>query len=482
MGTRWFAFIGIVVMLGGGLLIGGCTEEPKAVNALIEIPEGEKDPAVWGRKYPHHYDSYLKNAERTQGYSKYRNDNQDRIGPWPFQFILWDGWGMSVEYNEPNGHIDMLRDQLKVDMTRKKAGGVCLTCKTPYSPELKEKLGIDYFRKPYMEVHAQIPPEHREQGLTCLDCHDPKTQALRLSRWTLKEGLKAIGKDETKLTRQEMRSLVCAQCHVTYAISKDAEGKSTYVKFPWANGKWGYISIEGIIKQIKDEHILEWKHPPTDQKLGHIRHPEFELFSAPGNVHFAAGVACADCHMPYERVGKVKISSHRWESPLKKNMKACMECHKQSPEWLKQQVWARQDRVNHLFTKAGYAVAAAALTIEQAKGMPGVDQEMLSKAKDIYHEAYLRNTFIGAENSMGFHNPSEALRVLGDALDQGRQVQLLAREAILKAGGTPKTFDMAAVDAVVKERFLTKDGKTGFRPDVPKKAALVEPLEVTSGK
>ena len=156
-----------------------------------------------------------------------------------FQFILLDGWGMGVEYNEPNGHIDMLKDQLAIDPSRRKAGGVCLTCKTPYSPELKEKLGIDYFRKPYEEVHAQIPEASGDGPLVCIDCHDPKTQELRLSRWTLKEALKAIGKEEGKITRQEMRSLVCAQCHVTYSISKDAEGKSTYVKFRGRRGSGG---------------------------------------------------------------------------------------------------------------------------------------------------------------------------------------------------------------------------------------------------
>ncbi|MBI5380224.1 MAG: ammonia-forming cytochrome c nitrite reductase subunit c552 [Nitrospirae bacterium] len=463
----------IALLLGSALFTVGCAKEPVVVETSIVILEGEKDPAVWGKKFPHHYDAYLKNRERTQGYSKYRNDNQDRISPWPFQFVLWDGWGMAIEYNEPNGHTDMLKDQLAVDPSRKKAGGTCLTCKTPYAPSLKEKLGADYFRKPYTEVHAQIPKQHQELGLTCIDCHDPKTQDLRLSRWTLKEGLKAIGKDEGKLTRQEMRSLVCAQCHVTYVIPKDAEGKSTYVKFPWANGRWGNISIEGVIKQIKDENIREWKHTPTGQKLGHIRHPEFELFSAPGSVHWAAGVACADCHMPYERVGRVKISSHRWESPLKKNMQACLQCHNQSPEWLKQQVLNIQDRVNHMFTKAGYTVARAALTIEQANKTPGADAKALAKAKEIYEEAYLRNTWIGAENSMGFHNPPEALRVLGDALDQARQAELMAREAILKAKGAPKEFDMAKIDALVRERYKGKDKKTGFRADVPKKAALI---------
>lgn len=468
-----------VALLLGAITVGGCTEEPQTVNALIEIPEGELDPAVWGQKYPHHYDSYLKNFEKTKGYSKYRDDDRSRTSPWPFTFIMNDGWGYAVEFNEPNGHVYSVIDQLKVDEARKKAGGVCLTCKSPYVPVLKERLGLEYFQKPYNEVHAQIPLQHRERGVTCLDCHDPKTQALRLSRWTLKEGLKAIGKDETKLTRQELRSLVCAQCHVTYVIPKDAEGKSTYLKFPWANGRWGNISIEGIIKQIKDEHLLEWKHAVTGLKMGHIRHPEFELFSAPGSIHFAAGVSCADCHMPYERVGKAKITSHRWESPLKKNMKACMECHNQSADWLKQQVWIRQDRVNHMFTKAGYAVAAAALTIEQANAIPGIDRELLAKAGELYHEAHLRTAFIHAENSMGFHNPPEALRILGDALDQANQVQRLAREAILKAGGTPKEFDMATIDAIVRERYLSRDGKTGFRPETPRKAALLDPLKAS---
>ncbi|HYB74882.1 MAG TPA: ammonia-forming cytochrome c nitrite reductase subunit c552 [Candidatus Sulfotelmatobacter sp.] len=466
----------------GALVAGGCSKEPATVAAAIEIPEGEKDPAVWGKKYPRHYDSYLKNAEKTQKYSKYKSDNEDRISPWPFQVLLWDGMGFAMEYNEPQGHTESVRDQLLIHASRRAPGGVCLSCKSPYAPELKEKLGLDYFRKPYDEVHAQIPPSGRETGVMCLDCHDPKTHALRISRWTLKEGLKAIGKDESKLTRQELTTLVCAQCHVTYVIPKDAEGKSVYLKFPWANGRWGYIPIEGIIKQIKDENIREWKHKVTGLKLSHIRHPEFELFSAPGNIHFAAGVSCADCHMVYEVVGKTKITSHRWESPFKKNMKACMQCHTQSAEWLKEQVWIRQDRVNHMFTKAGYAVAEAALTIEQANATPGVDQALLDKAKGLYEEAYYRNTFIGAENSMGFHNPSEALRVLGDALGQAKETTMLAQEAILKAQGTPKHFDMATIDAIVKERYLTKDGKTQFRPNVARKAALLDPLQTAAAK
>ncbi len=126
-----------------------------------------------------------------------------------------------------------------------------------------------------------------------------------------------------------------------------------------------------------------------------------------------------------------------------------------------------------MFTKAGYSVARAALMIETAEKNPRSDKALIKKAKEIYEEAYYRNTWIGAENSMGFHNPPEAIRVLGDALDQGRQAEMLAREAMLKSGTTPPDLDMAGIDAVVAERYRSKDGKTGFKPNVPRKAALI---------
>ncbi|MBF0336817.1 MAG: ammonia-forming cytochrome c nitrite reductase subunit c552 [Nitrospirae bacterium] len=451
----------------------GCTRQPSTPTSAITIADDEKDPAIWGRKYPNQFDSYRKNSEPQKGYSKYRDDNACRLSPWPFQLVLLEGWGMGVEYNEPNGHTEMLRDQLKIDASRYKAGGVCLSCKSPFAAELMATMKGDYYRQPYNDVIKNIPERHRQMGLVCADCHDAATMDLKIKRPALIEALKAIGKDTDKLTRQEMRSLVCAQCHVDYKVTKDSEGKSSGLLYPWKNGKWGDITIEAVIKQIKDEGLLEWKHKVTDQKIGHIRHPEFELFSSAGSVHWAAGVACADCHMPYERVGSEKMSSHRWESPLKKDMRACMQCHKQQPQWLKQQVLNIQDRVNHAFTKAGYELATAALTIEAANGTPGIDKTQLQKAKDIYAEGYYRSTWIGAENSMGFHNPPEALRVLGDALDQGHRATLLAREAILKAGSIPPDLDMEKIDAIVAKRYGSKDGKTGFKPDVKKKAALI---------
>ncbi|MBV6340581.1 ammonia-forming cytochrome c nitrite reductase subunit c552 [Candidatus Magnetobacterium casense] len=462
-----------VVVLWMMSIIAGCSNEPKTAVSAIKIAEGEKDPAVWGRKFPNHYDSYLKNSEISKDHSKYKSDGQCRLSPWPFQFVLFDGWGFGIEYNEPNGHTEMMKDQLSIDGSRKKAGGVCLTCKTPYAPELRKKLDIDYFSRPYDAVLNEIPDKHKRLGLVCLDCHDPATMDLRISRHTLIEALKSIGKDPEKLTRQEKRSLVCAQCHVDYSIPKDKDGKSIGLVFPWKNGKWGNITIESVIRQIKDEGLKEWKHKPTAQELGHVRHPEFELYSSAGSVHWAAGVACADCHMPYERVGREKISSHRWESPMKKDMKACMQCHNQDARWLKEQVLNIQDRVNHMFTKAGYTLAAAALTIEAAGNIPLMDNASINKAKALYEEAYYRCTWIGAENSMGFHNPTEALRVLGDAIDIGRQAEMHAREAVIKMSATPLEFNMALIDEIVAQRYKSPDSKIGFKSGIRKRAALI---------
>ena len=120
-----------------------------------------------------------------------------------------------------------------------------------------------------MEVHAKIPEQFQQEGVMCLDCHDNKTMDLKFSRWTLIKALKDIGKDPASATRQEKRSLVCAQCHVTYVIKKDPQMKSVDVFFPWQGSKEGDISIENIIKVLKsDPANLEWTQTVAGIKLG----------------------------------------------------------------------------------------------------------------------------------------------------------------------------------------------------------------------
>ncbi|OGR41679.1 MAG: cytochrome C nitrite reductase [Elusimicrobia bacterium GWA2_61_42] len=436
------------------LFAAACSKKAEPIK-VTEIKAGEYEPKEWAKNYPLEHEGWEATANPTPaGKSFYKKgwdtDGKiyDKLSEFPYMPLLFSGWGFGIEYNEPRGHMHMLTDVLEVDPARRKAGGVCLTCKTPYAQELQEKHGRDYFSKPFDEIHALIPKNHRELGAACITCHEPADMALKLKNdFTLGKALRDMGVDTAKLSNQEMRSLVCAQCHVTYVIPKDKQMHSTGVFFPWQNSKYGNISIEAIIRKIKsDPAHLEWTQAVTGFKLGFLRHPEFELFSN-ASTHWKAGLACADCHMPYTRAGSKKISDHRVMSPLKKDMKACIQCHSQGKDWLLERVRAIQDRTASLQLRAGYATAAAAKLFERAnkasKDGRKVDQALYARAKEYYEEAFYRVTFIGAENSMGFHNPPETLRVLGDAAYFAGKAEGLLRQALAQAGApAPARLDL----------------------------------------
>jgi len=436
-------FIILVAVAVGAALVIACSPPKSQPVKTVTIPDGEYDPAVWGKAYPLEYDSWLKSKEPNPTGSKYRQgwtgkEKFDKLSEFPFMALLFNGWGFGVEYNEIRGHYYMLIDQLEIDPSRLKAGGVCLTCKTPFAPKLRQEMGVNYFKDPYVEVHAKIPEKFQRMGVMCIDCHDNKTMDLKFSRWTIDKALQDLGKDPATATRQEKRSLVCAQCHVTYIIKKDPEMKSVDVFFPWQGSKMGDISVENVIKVIKsDPAYLEWKQNVSGFKLGFSRHPEYEVYSR-NSVHWNAGVACADCHMQYTRVGVNKISNHNVGSPLWQGLAACQQCHAESADWLKAQVLAIQDRTTSLLNRAGYASAVAAKLFEAANKAKtegkNIDPKLYDQAKDLYFEAFYRINYIGAENSQGFHNPTEAGRICGDSVAFAEKCSGLLRQALASAG------------------------------------------------
>ena len=441
--SLFFLFVFVTATL---LLSFSCTPPKTEPVIPVKIADGDIDPANWGKAYPIHYDLWKKTEEPTEaGKSKYKRGFDadkiiyDKLSEFPFLALLFNGWGFGIEYNEPRGHAYMVIDQIDIDAGRIKAGGVCLTCKSPYATKLEKEMGIDYYKMPFKEVLAKIPEQYRKLGVACIDCHNNNDMSLNISRgFTLNAALKDMGIDSSKLTRQEMRSAVCAQCHVTYNIIKDQEMKSVGIYFPWQGSTMGNISIENIVKKLRsDPSVLEWKQNVTGYKMPFIRHPEYELFSY-NSVHYKAGAACADCHMPYTKVGAYKVSNHRVTSPLKTDLRACVQCHSESAEWLRAQVESIQDRTVSLMIRSGYATSTVAKLLEkvhttQAAGK-AIDNALYDKAKDYYMEAFLRLNFIGAENSVGFHNPAEALRVLGDSLAFAGKSEALLRQALAKAG------------------------------------------------
>lgn len=463
----------LMAVVLSGAMITACAP-PKVEQAKIaEIPDGVIEPAVWGKSYPEQYERWKATAQQTpEGKSKYKKGNDggkvyDKLSEYPFIALLFNGWGFGIEYNEPRGHVYMMTDQMEIDQSRTKGGGACLTCKSPYASQMAEKEGVTYFAQPYKDAVDKLPKEHKELGVSCSDCHNNKTMALKIDRaFTLGKALDKLGVDKSKLTNNDKRSLVCAQCHVTYTIPKSEDMKSQDVFFPWDGSKWGDIPVENIIKKmLSDKSYGEWTQAVTGYKVPYIRHPEFELYSTK-SVHWMAGVSCADCHMPYTKVGSKKVSDHRIMSPLKNDFQACKQCHSESSEWLKNQVITIQDRTASQYIRSGYAVATVAKLIElthkkQAEGV-AIDPKMYEQAKAYYLEAFFRNLFIGAENSIGFHNPTEAMRILGDSTMYAGKADGLLRQALTKAGvDVPVKIDLEL------PKYLNNRGakKLMFKPE-----------------
>lgn len=432
----------LFILMGPGWSWGAEKPQP---GAAASIPENVIEPEVWGKAHPAQYGLWKQTEEPTPpGKSKYKlgfdadNITYDKLSMYPYMALLFNGWGFGVEYNEPRGHAYMLKDQLEIDAKRVGAGGVCLSCKTPYAPVLEKKMGQDYYMKPFREVVEQIPQEHRELGVACIDCHDSKDMSLTISRgFSLVKALEAMNVKPGELTAQQMQSVVCAQCHVTYNIPKTAEGKSKGIYYPWQKSTWGNISVENIIAQIRnDPEVKEWTQSVTGFKLAFMRHPEFELYSY-NSTHWQAGASCADCHMPDVKVDGQTVSDHRVMSPLKADLRACSQCHDEDAEFLRDRVIAIQDHTVSLMLRAGYATATAAKLFEIAhsaqKQGATLDQEFYEQAKDFYLEAFYRQLFIGAENSVGFHNPPEAMRVLGDAVAFAGKAEGLLRQMLAQA-------------------------------------------------
>jgi nitrite reductase (cytochrome c-552) len=91
-----------------------------------------------------------------------------------------------------------------------------------------------------------------------------------------------------------------------------------------------------------------------------------------------------------------------------------------------------------MMLRAGYATATAAKlfeTVHKAKQAgTAVDENLYAQAKDFYEEAFYRQLFMGAENSVGFHNPPEGLRILGDAIAFAVKSEAYLRQLLAKAG------------------------------------------------
>jgi nitrite reductase (cytochrome c-552) len=164
------------------------------------------------------------------------------------------------------------------------------------------------------------------------------------------------------------------------------------------------------------------------------QHPEFEMWNQ--GIHARSGVMCADCHMPYTRVGGTKISDHHVRSPLLNINRACQTCHKWSEEELKSRAESIQARTYRMRNDAMDALVALIEDVKAARAAGATDAQ-LEAAWSYQRKGQFYLDFVEAENSMGFHAPGEAARILGDSINATRQGQIALRDAL---AGKPVTL------------------------------------------
>jgi nitrite reductase (cytochrome c-552) len=224
-----------------------------------------------------------------------------------------------------------------------------------------------------------------------------------------------------------MRAFVCGQCHVEYYF-KGPEKRLTY---PWDKG----LKADEILAYYQENQFRDWQHADTGAPALKAQHPEFEMWNQ--GIHGRSGVMCADCHMPYERVGAQKISDHHVRSPLLNINRACQTCHKWSEDELRQRVHTIQDRTHQVRNVAMDALVALIGDIKTA-ATSGANQAQLDAARNEQRQAQFLLDFIEAENSMGFHASQESVRVLALSLDHARRGQVLLKGgSVQPAAGAP---------------------------------------------
>lgn len=207
----------------------------------------------WGKNFPDYLDMYL-TVETQKPVSTEFGGNlaYSKLIRYPQLTMLWAGYPFSIDANEERGHFWVQVDQMDTARNNKDFlnahgfaafGGqpaACMNCHSGWSPWLYKNAAkgdwVAFNSTKYWTMIKNVPAvngieensaEHsgphggKRMGLTCADCHNPKDMSLRLTRQAainslIMRGYEADKEQGVKATREEMRTLVCAQCHVEY--------------------------------------------------------------------------------------------------------------------------------------------------------------------------------------------------------------------------------------------------------------------------
>lgn len=431
--------------------------EQEQLKQVPKIDRWETKNEEFRKYYPRQFDSWKQ--------TKNSDEIEDMLKKYPELVVLWAGYGFAKDYNAPRGHFYAIEDNRNTLRTGGPVDGktgpmptACWTCKSPDVPRMMAKDGdMEYYTGKWAKYGSDII-----NPIGCVDCHNPETMELQVNRNYLDVGLKAAG--ETSLadaTQQDMRSMVCAQCHVEYYFAKTplANGKkAAVVTLPWGEG----TSVEDMERYYDNMNFKDWTHKVSKAPMLKTQHPGWEMWKT--GAHGKNNVSCADCHMPYVQEGGIKYTDHNIGNPLENMDKSCMNCHRTSEKSLLANINEKRERKDELHHKAMTYIANAHLEAGKAWEVGATKEEMAPVLKDIRH-AQWRWDYAVASHPAFFHAPEETLRILGTAIEKAGNARLKLSKILAKYGAgdyvAPSITDKTQAQQIIGLPFdkLVEDKK-----------------------
>lgn len=417
-----------------GLLCSSLLERRAEVSSIFNnrknvftdsiVAQNEK----FAEDFPREYQSWTQTAD-TSFVSMYNSSQEaDVLEAHPEICVIWAGYAFSREYNTPRGHQHCIEDLRKILRTGSPGiggdedlqPGTCWTCKGPDVPRLMREKGLNaFYGAKWSDWGGEVV-----NAVGCSDCHDARTMDLKPARPALYEAWARAGKDVKKASHQEMRSLVCAQCHTEYYFEKD---NHQYLKFPQDKG----LTCEDAEAYYDSLGFHDYVHPLSKAKILKAQHPGYEIFKQ--GIHGQRDVSCADCHMPYISEGGVKYTDHHIMSPLAHIDRTCQTCHRQDAETLRQNVYERQKKVYDFSAKVDKELAYAHIEAKFAWDKGATEAEM-KRVLDDLRKSQWRWDYALAGHGAPFHAPQEVMRLLADAMEYAKDARFQTAKVLARHG------------------------------------------------
>ena len=433
----WLLFLAsIIIVFILGLLASSIIERRSeaafAFTPQVRYDDYEPRNEVWGKNFPMEYQSYKKTSD-TLFRSKYNGSATiDMLEIDPRLVVLWAGYGFSKDYKQGRGHsyaITDVRNSLRtgapMEGEKSPMPNTCWTCKSPDVPRLMEEMGpADFYKGTWEEKGHEIV-----NSIGCADCHDANTMELQITRPALKEAFERMGRDIESASHQEMRSLVCAQCHVEYYFNKKVVEGVPYLTLPWDNG----FSAEAMEEYYDEIEFSDWTHKLSKAPMLKAQHPGYEIYST--GVHAARGVSCADCHMPFMSEGGQKFTDHHVQSPLNNVANSCQVCHREETDQLIRDVFERQDRIIGNRDQLEELLVRCHVEAKLAWELGASENQMALILQDIRH-AQWRWDYAAASHGGSFHSPVETSRVIATGINTAQEGRIKLSRLLFELGHT----------------------------------------------